>query len=149
MSEAIRAYQPHRKAPRKLDGLAKNIRIGQTGKYHWHWDPKFLQRSREAGRPDRLAECARRLEIPTLLIRGGMSDLLSEAGAQAFLKCCPSATFVNVDGAGHMVAGDRNDIFNHAVLSFLQRIAMPASQPVIETSPIKSTDCRRNTSHAQ
>jgi pimeloyl-ACP methyl ester carboxylesterase len=29
--------------------------------------------------------------------------------------------FVDVHGAGHMVAGDRNDIFAQAVLDFLNR----------------------------
>ena len=39
VAEAIANYQPHRKRPRTLDGLAKNIRLGKDGKYHWHWDP--------------------------------------------------------------------------------------------------------------
>ena len=39
VAEAIAAYQPHRKRPRQLDGLAKNVRLGANGKYVWHWDP--------------------------------------------------------------------------------------------------------------
>jgi pimeloyl-ACP methyl ester carboxylesterase len=31
----------------------------------------------------------------------------------------PHARFVDVAGAGHMVAGDRNDVFNDAVVAFL------------------------------
>ena len=57
--------------------------------------------------------------MPTLLVRGRESDLLSEDGARAFLALVPHATFVDVSGAGHMVAGDRNDAFASAVLSFL------------------------------
>ena len=39
VAEAIANYQPHRKRPRNLDGLAKNVRLAANGKYVWHWDP--------------------------------------------------------------------------------------------------------------
>jgi pimeloyl-ACP methyl ester carboxylesterase len=32
----------------------------------------------------------------------------------------PHAQFVEVPGAGHMVAGDSNDVFTDAVLGFLE-----------------------------
>jgi len=66
-----------------------------------------------------------KLRVPTLLVRGGLSDVLSEEGAQSFLKICPDSEYVNVTGAGHMVAGDRNDIFADAVIKFLMRVAPP------------------------
>ena len=69
----------------------------------------------------RLKDSARRLAIPTLLVRGGLSDVLSEEGAQEFLKLCPSAEYANVGEAAHMVAGDRNDLFTAAVVDFLSR----------------------------
>jgi pimeloyl-ACP methyl ester carboxylesterase len=71
--------------------------------------------------PDRLGRAAAALEVPTLLVRGRRSDLLSEEGAQAFLETVPHAEFVDVAGAGHMVAGDRNEVFNSAILGFLER----------------------------
>ena len=72
-------------------------------------------------------------------MRGGLSDLLSEEGAQAFLKLCPRAEYVSVDGAAHMVAGDRNDVFAKAVIGFLGRtvpVAGAAVQPPHATRPI-------------
>jgi pimeloyl-ACP methyl ester carboxylesterase len=60
--------------------------------------------------------------VPALLVRGRMSDLLSEEGAQEFLRLVPHARMVDVSGAGHMVAGDRNDAFNDAVVSFLDTV---------------------------
>jgi len=127
VSDAIANYQPHRPRPRQLDGLAKNVRLGADGKYHWHWDPARRHHwgNRQAHR-ERLHACADRLTLPTLLVRGGLSDVLSEAGAQSFLKQCPHAEYVNVANAAHMVAGDRNDIFAGSVISFLQRV-VPAS----------------------
>lgn len=126
VAEAISNYQPHRKRPRNLDGLAKNVRLGAGGKYHWHWDPARRAKWREeTDYRDRLSQCADCLELPTLLVRGGLSDVLSEEGAQSFLKQCPHAEYVNVKNAAHMVAGDRNDIFADSVIGFLKRVAPP------------------------
>lgn len=137
-ADAIANYQPHRERPRNLDGLGKNLRLGGDGKYHWHWDPAFLTRSRDLGhRTRRLEQCARNLDLPTLLVRGGLSDLLSEEGAQAFLRLCPSAEYVRVTGAGHMVAGDRNDIFANAAIEFLARTVPVQGDPVRTSRPTR------------
>lgn len=137
VAEAIGKYQPHRRRERNLEGLAKNVRLGADGKYRWHWDPLLFvvenpsdELSHFEGRQQRLEACALRLRLPTLLVRGRLSDLLSEAGAQAFLKLCPHSEYVNVAGAAHMVAGDRNDLFGNAVIEFLSRIVPVGGQPV-------------------
>jgi non-heme chloroperoxidase len=131
VADAIASYQPHRERPKILDGLAKNVRLGADGKYRWHWDPNIGNWKPDLKeRETRLDACARRLTLPTLLVRGGLSDLLSEAGAQHFLRLCPHSEFVNVTGAGHMVAGDQNDIFGAAVLEFLARKVPVGGEPV-------------------
>jgi len=130
VAEAIGKYQPHRKRPRNLDGLAKNVRLGTDGKFKWHWDPSFMavrfevveEQQAFEQHQKRLEACAVKLQLPTLLTRGGLSDLLSEEGAQAFLKLCPHSEYVNVADAAHMVAGDRNDVFGNAVIEFLRRV---------------------------
>jgi non-heme chloroperoxidase len=126
VAQAIASYQPHRQRPRKLDGLAKNVRLAPNGKYRWHWDPA-RRRSMQDMAPyrARLHECANHLDLPVLLVRGGLSDVLSEEGAKAFLAQCPHAEYVNVTNAAHMVAGDRNDIFAGAAIEFLRRVAPP------------------------
>lgn len=127
VSEAISNYQPHRKRTRRLDGLAKNVRLGDDGKFHWHWDPK--SRNRETNfeeREIRMSRCAANLTLPTLLIRGGLSDVLTEEGARVFLGLCPHAEYVNIEGAAHMVAGDRNDVFSNSVIEFLTREVPPS-----------------------
>jgi pimeloyl-ACP methyl ester carboxylesterase len=138
VAQAIGTYQPHRRRPPKLDGLGKNVRLGADGRYHWHWDPRYRaapfdleQRSR------RLAACSVNLHLPTLLVRGGLSDVLSEAGAQDFLALCPTAEYVNVTGAGHMVAGDRNDIFANAVIDFLARVVPVGGAPLHPPHPVR------------
>jgi pimeloyl-ACP methyl ester carboxylesterase len=103
--------------------LRQNLRrIG--GRYYWHWDPKFIDnRSYErALYEERLSAAARHIRIPTLLIRGGESDLITQEHVDSFLRIIPTAEFTEVRGAGHMVAGDRNDRFNAVVVNFLLRM---------------------------
>ncbi|MCG2634158.1 MAG: alpha/beta hydrolase [Gammaproteobacteria bacterium] len=122
--EAVARYIPNRPKPKNLDGLRKNLRLRSDGHYHWHWDPKLFSRARNdverVRNAERLLDAARNLTVPTLLVRGGSSDVVSESGAQEFLDAVPHAQYVDVAGAGHMVAGDRNDQFSTAVVNFLK-----------------------------
>jgi pimeloyl-ACP methyl ester carboxylesterase len=125
VADAVAAYNPHRPRPKDLSGLRKNVRQREDGRWYWHWDPQFLMggridETRSVRNESRLEDAARAVGVPTLLVRGRQSDVLSEEGAQATLRIMPQARYVDVGGAGHMVAGDRNDAFNDAVLEFLQ-----------------------------
>jgi pimeloyl-ACP methyl ester carboxylesterase len=123
VADAIAAYQPHRKRKRKLDGLAKNVRLASNGRYFWHWDPRLGEQTEAMPERERaLRACAANLTAPALLIRGALSDIVNDAGAQEFLQLCPHSEYVNVADASHMVAGDRNDIFGDALIEFLDRV---------------------------
>jgi pimeloyl-ACP methyl ester carboxylesterase len=141
VADAIQRYNPHRPRPTDLAGLQRNLRQ-RDGRWYWHWDPAFIMGPRGAADetrssvvdPMRLAGAARALTIPTLLVRGRVSDLLSEEGARELLELVPHAQLVDVAGAGHMVAGDRNDLFNDAVVNFLESLRSPAAgDPSSET----------------
>jgi len=130
VADAVAAYNPHRPRPTDLSGLRKNVRLRDDGRWYWHWDPAFLlggrhDETRSVRNEDRLEDAARAVTVPTLLVRGRQSDVLSEEGARNTLRLMPRARLVDVGGAGHMVAGDRNDAFNDAVLGFL-REELPA-----------------------
>jgi pimeloyl-ACP methyl ester carboxylesterase len=125
VADAVAAYNPHRPRPSDLSGLRKNVRQRDDGRWYWHWDPSFLSggrtdEPRSLRNEDRLDDAARALTLPTLLVRGRQSDVLSEAGARHLVTLVPHARYVDVGGAGHMVAGDRNDAFNDAVVDFLR-----------------------------
>ena len=68
-----------------------------------------------------LEEAAKIQNKPTLLIRGALSDVLTEEDKDYFLEIIPHAEFEEIEDAAHMVAGDKNDIFSSAVESFLIR----------------------------
>jgi len=121
-ANAVAAYLPNRKRPTNLAGLNKNLRLKNDGRYYWHWDPAFISESRKGERRQdshRLLRAAENLRIPTLLVRGALSNVVSDAGVKEFLTAAPHAKYANVSEAGHMVVGDRNDIFNKAVIDFL------------------------------
>jgi len=123
-AEAVAAYVPHRPRPKDVAGLRKNLRLGADGRYRWHWDPRLMTGERRIGAsrdPERLDRAARGLRVPTLLVRGRMSDVVAEEDARHFLALAPDARYVDVSDAGHMVAGDRNDPFTAAVVEFLTR----------------------------
>jgi pimeloyl-ACP methyl ester carboxylesterase len=129
VADAIAAYQPQRPRPVNTAGLAKNVRRGPDGRYRWHWDPKFLRPSTPETsplRPERLKAAARALTVPALLVRGKLSDVLGDREVEQFLDLVPQAKYVDVSGAGHMIAGDSNDLFTEAVLAFLEEQARSA-----------------------
>lgn len=148
VAAAIANYQPHRERPRTLDGLAKNVRLGEDGRYRWHWDPKIRDGNPRIDldeRQRRLEDCARRLDLPTLLVRGGLSDVLTVGGAQEFLELCPHAEYVAVPDAAHMVAGDRNDMFADAVIDFLRRsVPRDGTSTQRPSTPQQRTRSRRS-----
>lgn len=132
VADAIQTYNPHRPRPTDLDGLRTNLRQ-RDGRWFWHWDPKFIDGTAaqppvevtEVDRCHAAVEEILRNGVPMLLVRGQLSDLVTTERAEDFLTRFPSVEFVDVSGAGHMVAGDRNDHFADAVVDFLERHAGP------------------------
>jgi pimeloyl-ACP methyl ester carboxylesterase len=126
-ADAVAEYLPHRPRPASADGLRKNLRQRDDGRWRWHWDPAFFDgphpisgdpATQEAAR----VEAASMLRVPALLVRGGSSELVREEHAREFLQLVPHAKFVDVAGARHMVAGDRNDAFSAAIVEFLAEL---------------------------
>ncbi|WP_197518322.1 alpha/beta fold hydrolase [Mycobacterium sp. E3198] len=128
VADAIAEYNPHRPRPTDLDGLTANLRR-RGDRWYWHWDPQFISGTApyppfevtDADRMHAAVDAILRNGVPMLLIRGQVSDLVSQERADEFLARFPQVEFTDVRGAGHMVAGDRNDIFAEAVLGFLGR----------------------------
>ncbi len=130
-ADAVAAYRRHRSRPRDVSGLEKNLRRGEDGRYRWHWDPQFMAAGRGPAAlrmQERFGRALRTLRIPTLMVRGRESDVVSEAGAAELLAAVPHARFAAVSQAGHMVAGDRNDAFTEVVVELLREVA-PARTP--------------------
>lgn len=132
-ADAVAAYYPHRPRPKDPGGLMKNLRRRDDGRLHWHWDPRLFGAPRKDKPPepprftDQLLDACSGVAIPALLVRGLSSDIVSDAGIAEFKRHLPQLEVFDVAGAGHMVAGDRNDAFNQGVVSFLRRTALRTS----------------------
>ena len=128
-ADAISAYYPDRPRPKDLSGLSKNLRLGDDGRYRWHWDQRMMTDTRADPRHmlDLLDRADWTDRVPTLLVRGMKSDIVDDAGVADLRRRIPALEIADIRGAGHMVAGDRNDEFNAAVIEFLSRV-MPAAQ---------------------
>jgi pimeloyl-ACP methyl ester carboxylesterase len=128
-AEAVRAYNPHRPPPKSHSGLMKNLRLRADGRLYWHWDPRMMKGPDGVEPPlpvEQLMRAADHVHVPTLLVRGLKSDIVTDEGVADLRKRIPHAEVFDVPGAGHMVAGDRNDAFNQGVFEFLHR-HMPTS----------------------
>jgi pimeloyl-ACP methyl ester carboxylesterase len=121
-ADAVAAYLPHRTRPRNPEGLKKNLRL-RDGRWYWHWDPAFMTKPGDDPelRTEKFEQAAVNLKIPILLIRGKLSDVVSPDGVRHFLAEVPNAEFVELSDAGHTAAGDDNDAFSAAVVTFVNR----------------------------
>jgi len=128
-ARAIAAYTPHRSRAMNPTGLRKVLRHAADGRWYWHWDPHFIAGKRtEVPGADfqALFEAAlSNIRVPTLLVRGRLSDVVTEEGVRDFLAKVPKAKLVDVTDAAHMIAGDQNDVFSNAVIEFLEKDILP------------------------
>lgn len=131
-ADAISRYLPNRSKPKDLSGLSKNLRHHADGRYRWHWDPAFLnaRQNHESHLAEKVQQdmlvATGNLKLPVLLIRGQNSELVSMDHVREFQDQVPHARFTDIRDAGHMVAGDKNDVFASAVEDFLVELRTEA-----------------------
>ncbi|WP_422505089.1 alpha/beta fold hydrolase [Stenotrophomonas sp. GZD-301] len=131
-ADVISAYMPHR--PRKSeDSLRALLREDGHGRWRWHWDPRLvaeLARDSEQHQ-DALADAARQVKCPLLLVSGGRSTLVTPQTVAEFLALVPHARHVQLPEATHMVAGDDNSAFTATVLDYLD--VLPSASAVAQS----------------
>lgn len=132
-ADVISSYLPHR--PRKPeDSLRALLREDGHGRWRWHWDPRLvaeLARDSEQHQ-DALADAARQVKCPLLLVSGGRSTLVTPQTVAEFLALVPHARHVQLPEATHMVAGDDNNAFTATVLDYLD--VLPSASAVASSA---------------
>jgi non-heme chloroperoxidase len=123
-ADSISAYLPHRPRPKSSKGLIRNLRKHENGRYYWHWDPAFFTgpNATHNDLDSRNVAAAKKVNIPTLLLRGQHSELVSEAAVKSLLNFIPNAEYVDISNAHHMIVGDNNDAFSAAVTQFIDTL---------------------------
>lgn len=121
---AIAAYLPHRAVAKSEGELAHLLRRGDDDRLRWHWDPALLDTIAVEGEryQPRLLEAARKVSVPTLLLSGGRSDVVSCETVDEFLALLPHARHIELPQATHMLAGDDNVAFTDEIEKFLQTL---------------------------
>ena len=125
-ADVITAYLPHR--PRKsAASLRALLRDDGAGRWRWHWDPRLVAElvQDSSQHQDALAEAARQVTCPVLLVSGGRSDLVTPQTITDFLALAPHARHIELPQATHTLAGDDNDAFTATVLDYLD--VLPAA----------------------
>jgi len=107
--------------------LFYNLRQTPTG----NWALKHDQRrsSEEHARiattqRERLGQQIRQISCPTLIVRGALSDVLTDEAADKFARSLAKGRWVRVENAGHNVQGDNPGGLLEVLLPFLREIGL-------------------------
>ncbi len=119
---AVHAYNPRREKDNIRERLRHSLRQLDDGRFTWRVDLEGLAQSPRFALPAQLMwRVMADIECPTLVIRGGESDVLSAAMAARLRDTLPHGHLVSVDGAGHSVPGDNPETFYRVAADFLCR----------------------------
>jgi pimeloyl-ACP methyl ester carboxylesterase len=102
--------------------VAHALKRDADGELTWKYDKALRDMMRTGGRRDTVDLWAPlpRITCPTLIVRGGVSDILAPDVARRMIEALPDGRLVEVDGAGHTVPGDRPEAFARAVRAFIE-----------------------------
>ena len=104
--------------------LRHSVHQTQTGKWTWKYDkvirnPNFYS---EDWSSYRLWKALLQITCPTLIIRGGNSDIFPDTTYQKMISSMPDATGKLIKNAGHLVQGDNPSGFLEALRPFLDSL---------------------------
>lgn len=120
--------------------MRHRLKPTETGKYTWKFDKRFrqpdsgLRIGSETGNDDSWT-LFRGVRVPTLLIRGSESDVLTQEVAQRAATEMQRSRLIVIPGAGHSVPGDSPDAFTEGVREFLGDLERGDFEPSTISSP--------------
>ncbi len=122
LERAVR-FNPIRDPAVLRRSLHYNLRQTPAGKWTFKHDQR--RRSDDATRSfaeerARLVSDLSRIRCPTLVVRGALSDVLTDAAAEKFARSLPDGRWVRVEKSGHNVQGDNPRALLDAMLAFFR-----------------------------
>lgn len=103
--------------------VAWMLREAGDGRLLWRIDGAIFDPKMTPDPPQRMWTALQRIACPTLIVRGGVSDLITPEVVERMLAVLEDGRAVVVPNAAHMVVEDNPDGFNAAVLPFLKSVA--------------------------
>jgi pimeloyl-ACP methyl ester carboxylesterase len=102
--------------------LYYNLRQTPAGKWALKHDQRRVSEEHAAiatAQRERIAQQIPQIKCPTLILRGALSDVLTDDAADRFARSLPQARWVRVEAAGHNVQGDNPKGLLDELLPFL------------------------------
>jgi esterase len=123
--ERAHQFNPRRSLQNIRSRLSHNLKQLPNGKWTWKYDKALRagERSFQASALHNLWEDVRAIRCPTLIIKGGESDILSSESATKLQQAIAGSQLAVIPGAGHSVMGDNPAGFVAATRPFLSRLA--------------------------
>jgi pimeloyl-ACP methyl ester carboxylesterase len=122
--ERAHQFNPRRSLDNIRSRLSYNLKQLPDGKWTWKYDTALRspQRGFQASALLNLWDDVKRIRCPTLIIKGGESDILSAESAAKLQQAIPGSRLAVVPGAGHSVMGDNPTVFAAAAREFLKTV---------------------------
>jgi flavin reductase (DIM6/NTAB) family NADH-FMN oxidoreductase RutF/pimeloyl-ACP methyl ester carboxylesterase len=111
---------PARSDPDLAADIAERLRSARQSEGSL-WDDRVLGQFRLDDVAAQLAASAPNLQLPTLVVRGGLSWMQRSAASAEFDAALPNAESVEVEDADLLVVTDRTEAFLGLLLDFLER----------------------------
>jgi esterase len=117
-------FNPRRSLENLRSRLSHNLKQLPNGKWTWKYDKALRSPGRgfQASALLNLWDDVRDIRCPTLIIKGGESDILSRESAEKLRAAIPDSRLAVVPDAGHSVMGDNPTAFVEAVRAFLHSL---------------------------
>jgi len=122
--ERAHQFNPRRSLDNIRSRLSHNLKQLPNGKWTWKYDKALRsgERSFQASSLLNLWDDVHAIRCPTLIIKGGESDILSAESAAKLQAAIPGSQVAIVPGAGHSVMGDNPEAFVAAARAFLREL---------------------------
>lgn len=118
----MRVLRPTVSEAAREQRLRSMLRPDAAGGFTWQYDHAGITQTRLHPDPARVVDLepvVRRIQAPTLVIRGGRSDYLQPQMVERMRALNAGITAIDIDDAGHYVHDDQPAAFCEAVRGFL------------------------------
>ncbi len=117
------AFNPLRRRDVLRRSLLNNLRQLPSGKWTWKYDPNRFGRGPAPTTAERWAD-VQRITCPTLVVRGGHSDMFYAEDAAKLAATLHDGRWVQIENASHTVQGDQPLALLTAIKNFLRPLPL-------------------------